>query len=435
MGVRKEYAGRRRRRTPIKPAWAIALIVALIVGLIGGASIFVDAHMKPRTRASSVTTESRNTGDAGEGERQVFDDFSPRFDHLEEGRIVQTLDNGDKAILTVDPILQTRMAAYLSKHRVPYGVFVAVNPTNGKLLALVEYSAREPKAKHLALRATYPAASIIKLVTTAALLEKKKANPGTVIAYHGSPYATGPRVWHDNPKRDRIKSTLAKALADSNNVVFSKAALRWLTGPALQKYGEHFRFNQPIAFEMPVQTSRMRVGAGRAALAKTAAGFGEVTLSPLHGALIAAALANNGAMMSPCLVDRIVSATRETVYQCQPKPLTSIVSAKTAESILDMMGQTPLTGTSRKAFHTAKRDPALRGVSIGGKTGSLTGDNPPGKYSWFVGMAPLESPEIAVAALIINDPHWKIKASALAREGFSTYFGRQTVDIVSRPPL
>jgi cell division protein FtsI/penicillin-binding protein 2 len=400
----------------MKPSWAMVAVVALIAA----ASVFAHAHIKPRDKTSAPAP------DTGKELQSAFDDFSPRFDRVEEGRIVHTFDDGGKAILTLDPHLQVKMEAYFRHHKVPYGVFVAINPTNGKLLAMVEYSAKEPKAKHLALRATYPAASIIKLVTTAALLEKKKARPGTVIAYHGSPYATGPRAWIDNRKRDRIKSTLAKALADSNNVVFSKAAIRWLNGPTLQKYGEHFGFNQPIAFDMPVQTSRMQVGAGRAALANTAAGFGSVTLSPLHAALIAAALSNHGVMMSPCLIDRVVSAGGETLYECQPRKLTSIVSGQTAESILDMMALTPLTGTSRKAFHTAKRDPALRGVSIGGKTGSLTGDNPPGKYSWFVGMAPLASPEIAVAALIINDPHWKIKASAVAREGFSIYFGRQT---------
>ena len=60
----------------------------------------------------------------------------------------------------------------------------------------------------------------------------------------------------------------------------------------------------------------------------------------------------------------------------------------------------------------------LKDITVGGKTGSLEGDDPQGDYSWFVGMAPLDDPEIAIAALVINRPVWKIKAPFVAREGF-----------------
>ncbi|MDC4224910.1 MAG: penicillin-binding transpeptidase domain-containing protein [Candidatus Manganitrophus sp.] len=81
-----------------------------------------------------------------------------------------------------------------------------------------------------------------------------------------------------------------------------------------------------------------------------------------------------------------------------------------------------IKGTSRKAFRVKRREASLRGITIGGKTGSLSGEDPPGKYSWFVGMAPMEDPEIAVAAMVINQPKWRIKASQVAKEGLAAYF-------------
>ncbi len=403
---------RRRRGVGVLPWVGTAGLI-----FVFGAWVFGDLPSDPLAQTPLVIAQTEDVP------RVTFQNFSPRFDHLEDGRLVTRFENGAKAVLTLDPALQTQMEGYFRRHQVPYGVFVAVQPLTGKVLAMAEYATVPSGTERLALRATYPAASIFKLVTAAAAIEGKKAAPDTVIAYRGSPYAMGPRVWADNPKRDRIKTTLARALADSNNVVFSKVALRWLSAPTLLHYGEQFGFNRPIPFDLPVQESQMRIEEGRAGLAEAATGFGKITLSPLHGAMIAAALGNDGVMMAPCLVDRVIDAEDHTRYQCLPKPIATLVSSQTAQSISQMMALTTLVGTSRKAFRTKRGAPSLRGMLIGGKTGSLTGDNPPGKYSWFVGMAPLSSPEIAVAALVINHPtRWKIKASGVAKEGLSIYF-------------
>ncbi len=362
----------------------------------------------------------------GDARRLVFRNFSPRFDRREGGRIVVPFANGAKAVLTLDPALQEAMETYFRRHPVPYGVFVAIEPSTGRVLAMVEHSTREPRHSGLALRATYPAASIVKLVTVSAAIEEKKATPDTVIRYRGSPYAMNAKYWVDNPRRDRIRTTLAEALADSNNVVFSKVALRWLNGPMLTRYGERFVFNQPIPFELPVQMSTMRVEGGARGLAEAATGFGKVTLSPLHGAMMAAALAHGGVMMAPCLVDYLLDAAGNLLYSCFPKPLATVVTDGTAQTVSWMMSRTPVTGTSRRVFQDRRDAPSLRGMMISGKTGSLTGDDPAGKYSWFVGSAPLSSPQIAIAALVINDPRRiKTKSSAVAKAGLSAYFQNQ----------
>jgi penicillin-binding protein A len=351
-----------------------------------------------------------------------FQGFRPTLNHVERGKYITRFQNGVTAIYTVDAGLQTTMEKFFRKYRVPYGVFVAMDPNTGKILAMVEYSAENPKAEALSLRATYPAASIFKLITAAAAIEEKKADPATSISYHGGMYRLGPKNWVDNPKRDKLKITLADALAKSNNVAFAKVALRWLDVPMLFDYAGRFQFNQPIPFELPVQISQMEIEDSERGLARTAAGFGEVGLSPLHAALIGSAIANNGEMITPCLIDQVFSPIGEKLYECTPRVFATAISPETAESLREMMAMTVINGTSRKAFRLKRRERSLRGITIGGKTGSLTGEDPPGKYSWFVGMAPLEAPEVAVAALVINRPLWKIKASEVAKAGFAAYF-------------
>jgi cell division protein FtsI/penicillin-binding protein 2 len=417
-GQGREMGGARGKRR----VWVGYILIGLfiVLGSWGWGQDSGQSSVPDPTDLLQKTPLRMEAGTDGMGLR--LQDFSPRFDRIEAGRAVTHFEGGIKAVYTIDPRLQETMEQFFKKNEVPYGVFVAIHPPTGRVLAMVEYSAQEPEARHLALRATYPAASIFKLVTTAAALEGRFANPDTMIAYHGSPYQMGPSSWTDHPRRDRTKTSFAEALADSNNVVFAKVALRWLNASRLMTYGERFQFNQTIPFELPLQVSPMAVEAGRAGLAEAAAGFGDIGLSPLHAALIAAALSHDGVMMTPCLVDTVQTEV-ETLYTCAPRPHATIVSPETARTIREMMALTITSGTSRKAFRNGKIAPGLRGIRIGGKTGSLTGRHPPGKNSWFVGMAPLSSPEIAVAALVVNHPaHWKIKASTVAREGFSAYF-------------
>ncbi|HLG21640.1 MAG TPA: penicillin-binding transpeptidase domain-containing protein [Candidatus Manganitrophaceae bacterium] len=357
-----------------------------------------------------------------QGDAIRFKEFPLEFNQTSQGKYTTRFENGTTAVYTIDAALQKEMERFFKRYRVPYGVFVAMEPVTGKVLAIAEYSEENPKAERLALRSTYPAASIFKLVTASAAIEEKKATPETEIAYHGGLYRLGPRNWIDNPKRDKLKITFGEALAKSCNVAFAKVALRWLSAPALLAYGERFQFNRPIPFELPVQVSRMEIEDSERGVARTAAGFGQVGLSPLHAAMIGAAIANDGVMMTPCLVDFVLDSNGNKIYECRPRPLANAVSVETAASLKKMMAMTVINGTSRKVFRVRRGETGLRGITVGGKTGSLTGEDPPGKYSWFVGMAPMDAPEIAVAALVINRPKWRIKATEVAKAGLTAYF-------------
>ncbi len=92
-----------------------------------------------------------------------------------------------------------------------------------------------------------------------------------------------------------------------------------------------------------------------------------------------------------------------------------------AGGVGEMMTRTVTKGTAKKAFWDQKGRPFLPGISVAGKTGTLSRYNPHRTYNWWVGYAPVDDPKIAVAALVVNEPKWRIKASYVAREALRKY--------------
>jgi cell division protein FtsI/penicillin-binding protein 2 len=86
------------------------------------------------------------------------------------------------------------------------------------------------------------------------------------------------------------------------------------------------------------------------------------------------------------------------------------------------MAHTTRSGTARKAFHDKRGLPYLPGIQVAGKTGTLTDVRPYRAYTWFVGAAPVENPEVVASVLVINEPLWRIKASEIAMQLLRKYF-------------
>ncbi len=97
-----------------------------------------------------------------------------------------------------------------------------------------------------------------------------------------------------------------------------------------------------------------------------------------------------------------------------------MVDGKVASALAEMMRTTVTDGTARKAFRRATS--ALRGVAVAGKTGTISDRDPYRDYSWFVGFAPADNPEVAVATVIVNERKWRVRAPAVAREALEAYF-------------
>jgi len=161
--------------------------------------------------------------------------------------------------------------------------------------------------------------------------------------------------------------------------------------------------------------------------AELASGFNRISsMSPLQGAMIASAVANDGVMMEPYVVEALTLADGGVVYESKPTPTSTTMKVETAEELRSLMRETVLSGTSRASFRTLLRKPSFKEVEIGGKTGSLLGLSPRGKCDWFVGYARSPGRRIAVAALTVNEDKWRVKASHVARVFFEEYFKTRT---------
>lgn len=144
-------------------------------------------------------------------------------------------------------------------------------------------------------------------------------------------------------------------------------------------------------------------------------------MSPLQGALIAAAIANDGRLMEPYIVSTLKNSEGEVVYTGTPKLSSVVIEPQAAAEMKILMGETVSSGTSRGAFRGFKKG-SLGYVDVGGKTGSLTGNDPEGKYDWFVGYGTSGEQRLAIAALVISKEYWKVKSSYLARKAIEVFF-------------
>lgn len=203
--------------------------------------------------------------------------------------------------LTVDPVLQRQLTHVMSSYRTPHAAAVVLEPSTGKVLAMAQHAQDAPEDFGLAVRAAYPAASVFKLITASALV-RHGLGPTTQECYDGGLRRISKRELLSAGSRC---ASLADAMGQSTNVIFGKLTHQHLTPAALEAEAERFGFNRSIPFAIPVERSEARIPEAAFAFAETGAGFGDVYLSPLHGALIAATIANGGVWKDPTLFEAL----------------------------------------------------------------------------------------------------------------------------------
>ncbi len=336
--------------------------------------------------------------------------------------VVQRRD-GTRAVLTVDDGLQSHLRRLFAKYDVPQGGVVAIEPKTGRVLAYVGYEAGKGASPAVATDASPPAASVFKIVTASALIDAG-VKSSTSVCYGGGMRGLVQADLIDSPKRDRWCATLADALGYSINAVFAKLADRHIDEARMTQYVSAFGFGQRLPFDLPTSPSPAEVPDSNLERARMAAGFWHSQLSPLHGALLASTIANDGAMPYAAIVDRIESPSGEALYSHTPRTFRQVLPAHTARLTGEMMTRTVTKGTSKKAFWDQRGRPFLPGIGVAGKTGTLSRYNPHRTYNWWVGYAPVDDPQIAVAALVVNEPKWHIKASYVAKEALREYLLR-----------
>jgi penicillin-binding protein A len=311
------------------------------------------------------------------------------------------------------------------------GSLVALNPKTGEILAAVNHPSFNPNRidqdwkkithnknqplKNRALEGLYKPGSIFKLITAAASLETDldmaqifPVNCTGAVRYSGKTFW----CWRRHGRVD----TLQAALDTSCNLAMAEVG--FTLGPdRLYEFSNKFGFGAPITcsfkselldFSYPLATSvAPMVDDYRYALADRSCGLGsDIAISPLHAAMLAATIANQGRMMAPFFIKEIKNIQDEILGQGVPVVLRTPIQPETAIRIRDFMVDTVQHGIGKKA--------QIKGIKVAGKTGT-TGDSRQGLNGWFICFAPADNPRVAVAVYAEKEGTGMDMAAPIAR--------------------
>jgi cell division protein FtsI/penicillin-binding protein 2 len=348
-------------------------------------------------------------------------------------KVTAPLSDGRRAELTLDPVVQRAVRAEMETYRIPRAGVVMMEVKTGRIIAYASYVAEGEKVD-VNVRAEAPAASVFKVVTGAALVEKAGLGAETEQCYHGGKSRIQADELEDNPRRDKWCATLGIAMGRSINVVFARLAQKHITPEDLTAVGGAFGFGAPVPFVVENQASEIKMPADPLEFARASAGFWHSTLSPLAGASLAQSVANGGVTLEPRIVQSIVKE-KDVLWKDDrgPRVVRRAVKPETAAELTRMMKQTVDNGSAFKSFHDAAGKAYLPDISVAGKTGTLGETDGSKLYTWFVGFAPANAPEVAVSTLVVNTPSWQIKAPQLARDALRAYFAKQGKKGVTAP--
>ena len=264
------------------------------------------------------------------------------------------------------------------------------------------------------------------MITAAAGLDQGLLEPDTVLRYNGKKTSLYKNqvLRHKDNKWTR-RPTLKKAFAESINTVFARIGIYMLGAEKLDEYARRFGFNTEIVADIDFLTGVTDIHDDEWRIAESASGYTRSnTLSPLHGAMLGSAVINDGQMMIPYLVRLVTDEWGVPLYLSKSEALGEPISAATAQELRVLMAETVRRGSARKSFSKFFKG-RFKDVVVGGKTGSLTGSSPAGRYDWFVGYAALGERKIGFASLTINKEYWTVKSS---------YVARRFIEVALAPP-
>lgn len=326
---------------------------------------------------------------------------------------------------SLDPVLTRAIWRIVEQGRVERAHIVVMDLATG---ALAAYVSTDP-ATFPADRA-YPAASLVKVVTAAAALDAAPSLANGTCRFAGSPYVLTPsRV--DPPKRG-AEISLQRALGTSNNQCFAQWAVHRVGARGMLDAIDRFGLLSPPAPDHPPGDVK-DPGGSRFKLGELGSGLDGLMITPLHAAQLAGTLAS-GRLLEPRWIDAAFDGSGEPLAVAGTPRERVVLSAALAHQLRELLRETTERGTARRAFRPRGR-PLLPGIAVAGKTGSLTGTNPAGRYEWFAGVAPADDPQLAIATVSVQGQRWWTSGSQLAAQVFHAAFcpnGRCSADAVER---
>jgi cell division protein FtsI/penicillin-binding protein 2 len=326
---------------------------------------------------------------------------------------------------TLDPELSRRVFRILEARRVALGHVILLDPNTGRVLAYASTDVDQfPPTR------TYPAASLVKVITAAAALGQDPKIADLPCRYRGSPYQLTPAGI--DPPKTGIEVSLRRALASSNNQCFAQLAVHAVGGDSLVEAISRFGWlSKPAPGHSAGSAERAE---DRFDVGMLGCGLAGAHITPLHAAQLAATL-TRGELVAPHWIEGVFDADgRELPMPAVPAPR-QVIPMELAEELRAMLIDTTVRGTARRAFRQPNGQALLGSIKVAGKTGSLSGTDPTGRYEWFAGVAPANEPRIAIAVLLVQNNLWWRNASQIAAEVLQDVFceGRDCrPDLVAR---
>ncbi|MEG7531043.1 MAG: penicillin-binding transpeptidase domain-containing protein [Hungatella sp.] len=339
---------------------------------------------------------------------------------------------GDHVVTTLDVGLQQVASDALGDRN---GAVVVMEPDTGKVLAMVSkpnydpnnldadwsrLTAEDAVGSQLLNRATqglYPPGSTFKIVTA---LEYMREHPDDYGDYQfdcDGIYEQGDYTIQCFHKTAHGTQNLEQAFANSCNGAFADLGLT-LNLEAFSTTANQLLFNaeQPLSIAYTKSVYHMKPKADMWEILQTSIGQGTTQITPMHNAMLTAAIANGGMLMKPYFLDHVENVGGENIKQFMPAAFGELMSAAEAQKLTEL-----LSGVVEYGTGSALRTDAY---TVAGKTGSAEFETGKETHAWFVGFAPAENPQIAISVIVEEGGSGGKTAAPIARSIFDTYFGR-----------
>ena len=411
----------------IKYAILLPVLGILLYFGITGLVDMADGRYRPEKKQASAISDDANLMSKAEIRTRIDSDLILNL----KSKTVSFGHAGKQfnATTSLDTDLQAYMIEQMDwrspRYTPRYLGIVVMDPVTGRVLSMTGFD-RDNKTGNPCIMGKFPAASIFKIVTAAAAVETCDLKPNSKVSFNGGKYTLYKSQIKENTNKYTNRILFKDSFAQSVNPVFGKIGALRLGKNTLEKYALAFGFNRDIGFEIPVAPSRVQLSEKPYQWAEIACGFNRnTTLSPLHGAMLASAVANHGILIEPSIFDRVSDDKGKTVYVNHPAIIHQAITPQTSETIMDLMQTTIKSGTCRKAFRGRKKDSILKRLTIGGKTGSIYNRHRDARFDWFVGFAAdkQSTAQIAIAVVVGHGDYIGTRASQYARLAMKEYFG------------
>jgi penicillin-binding protein 2B len=317
--------------------------------------------------------------------------------------------NGNDIYLSTDKKIQTFLEDAMNKVAQEYKpqkiIAIVADPKTGEILAMGQRPSFHPKTRdgidkswhNEAIETSFEPGSTMKIFTLAAAIQENVFNPNDT--YQSGSY----KVTENSPpihdyNRDWGTINYLEAVQRSSNVGFAKLANEKLGFDKFREYLSKFGLDKPTGIDLPDETAGKILFQYPIEKATTAFGQG-TAITPIQQIQAATAIANNGKMMQPHVVDKIVNHdTGKIITKIDPRQVSTPISAETAKKVRDIL-ETVVTSE----HGTGKRF-GIEGYSVAGKTGTAQIPGPKGEYLTgpsnyvfsFLGMAPKDDPKLIV---------------------------------------